>query len=251
MRPRGGYGTGMRTINVGLVADPAFPTQVARRLGDLGLPRDSDRDAWDVEMVSEPFTTGSEDAGTALDRLQEQAHEHGWDLVVGLTELPLRDGDGRYLLAKNHPHRRAAVVSLPALGGLRVHARSRRAVRSLVEGMADSTLKGPITASPCPASLAGGGSCSAWCSPTGRGSSCPGSSPHSSRRWRPGRSPRSTRPCGSWPGRSPRGAWSWRRWSRWPSSWAGSSSTASCGTAPTTTPPRRGRGRASTTPRRW
>jgi hypothetical protein len=127
----------MRTITVGLVADPASPTQVARRLGDLDPPRDSD--AWDVEMVSEPFTTGSEDAGTALDRLQEQADAHGWDVVVGLTELPLRDGDGRYLLAKAHPHRRAAVVSLPALGGLRVHARSRRAVRSLVKGMADPT----------------------------------------------------------------------------------------------------------------
>src|SRR6478609_4954631 len=127
----------MRTINVGLVADPASPTEVARRLGDLDPPRDGD--AWEVETVSEPFTTGSEDAGTALDRLQEQADEHGWDLVVGLTELPLRDGDGRYLLAKAHPHRRAAVVSLPALGGFRVQARSRRAVRSLVEGMADST----------------------------------------------------------------------------------------------------------------
>src|SRR5688572_27719619 len=136
---RVGYGAGMRTINVGLVADPASPTEVARRLGDLDPPRDRDRNAWEVEMVSEPFTTGSEDAGTALDRLQEQAHEHGWDLVVGLTELPLRDGDGRYLLAKAHPHRRAAVVSLPALGGIRVHARSRRAVRSLVKRMADAT----------------------------------------------------------------------------------------------------------------
>src|SRR5215203_3085052 len=87
VRPEGGYRAGMRTITVGLVADPASPTQVARRLGDLDPPRDSD--AWDVEMVSEPFTTGSEDAGTALDRLQEQADAHGWDVVVGLTELPL------------------------------------------------------------------------------------------------------------------------------------------------------------------
>jgi hypothetical protein len=41
------------------------------------------------------FTTGSEDVDTALARLGDQAHEHEWDLVVGLTELPLRDDDGR------------------------------------------------------------------------------------------------------------------------------------------------------------
>ena len=100
--------------------------------------------------MSEPFTTGSEDAGTALDRLQGEADEHGWDLVVGLTELPLRGGDGRYLLAKAHPHRRAAVVSLPALGGFRVHARSRRTVRSLVDGMADSASEAPNHHVPLP-----------------------------------------------------------------------------------------------------
>src|SRR6187401_889591 len=37
------------------------------------------------------------------------------------------------------PQRRTAVLSLPALGGLRMRARTRRAVRSLVGGMADPT----------------------------------------------------------------------------------------------------------------
>ncbi|MFD6443753.1 hypothetical protein ACFWEJ_01535 [Promicromonospora sp. NPDC060204] len=93
--------------------------------------------AWDITVVSEPFTTGSEDLRTALDRLQDQARERDWDLVVGLTELPLHDGNGRHLLADTDPDRRTAVLSLPALGGLRVHARARRAVRSLVSTMAE------------------------------------------------------------------------------------------------------------------
>ena len=129
----------MKPINVGLVADPASPTEIARRMSDLDPPGGEDRDAWDIEVVSEPFTIGSEDVDTAVARLRDQARQHEWDLVVGLTELPLRDDDGRYLLVEADPQRRTAVLSLPALGGLRVHARTRHAVRTLVSGMADST----------------------------------------------------------------------------------------------------------------
>ena len=129
----------MDPIRVGLVADPASPTEIAQQMGDLDPPRGPDRASWDVDVVSEPFTVGSEEVGTAIDRLAEHARRHGWDLVVGLTELPLRDDDGRYLLTKVDPGGRAAVLSLPALGGLRMHARARHAVRELVGGMADAT----------------------------------------------------------------------------------------------------------------
>jgi hypothetical protein len=126
----------MKSIHVGLVADPASPTKVARRMTDLGPPG-GDPDAWDLEVLSEPFTMGSEDVGTALARLQDQARQHDWDIVVGLTELPIcDDDDGRYLRAAFDPERRAAVLSLPALGGLRMRSRARREVRSLVNGMA-------------------------------------------------------------------------------------------------------------------
>jgi hypothetical protein len=127
----------MKPIHVGLVADPAAPTEVARRMSDLDPP-DPDA-AWDIEVVSEPFTTDCEDVDTALARLADHADQHEWDLVVGLTELPLRDGDGRYLLATTDPQGRTAVLSLPALGGIRVHARTRHAVLALVSGMADET----------------------------------------------------------------------------------------------------------------
>jgi hypothetical protein len=127
----------MKPIQVGLVADPASPTKIARRISDLDPPGGEDRDAWDVEVVSEPFTIGSEDVDTALGRLGNEARQHEWDLVVGLTELPLRDDDGRYLLIRADAQRQRAVLSLPALGGFRMHARTRHAVRTLVGGMAD------------------------------------------------------------------------------------------------------------------
>jgi len=122
---------------VGLVADPAAPTEVARRLKDLRPVDDSD--SWDITVVSEPFTTGSDDAETAMERLQDQGRHREWDLVVGLTELPLHDHEGRHLLVDADPEQRAAVLSLPALGGVRMHARARRAVRTLISGMSDPT----------------------------------------------------------------------------------------------------------------
>jgi hypothetical protein len=72
-------------------------------------------------------------------RLQDQARRNEWDIVIGLTELPLRDRDGRYLLVETDSQRRTAVLSLPALGGIRVHARTRHAVRALVDEMADTS----------------------------------------------------------------------------------------------------------------
>src|SRR4051794_21012052 len=128
----------MEPVRIGLVADPAKPTEIARRFDDLAAPDGEDRQVWDVEGGSEPFTLASEDVDTALSRLTGQADEHQWDLVVGLTELPLRDGDGRYLLTETDPHEKAAVLSLPALGGLRMHERSRHALTELISGMADA-----------------------------------------------------------------------------------------------------------------
>src|SRR4051794_27925178 len=129
----------MGSIRVGLVADPAAPTDIARSVTDLS-PVDGS-DGWDVDVVSEPFTTGSEDVETAVGRLQDHARRRNWDLVVGLTELPLHDHEGRHLLVQTDPEQRTAVLSLPALGGMRMHARARRAVRSLVSGMADPNAK--------------------------------------------------------------------------------------------------------------
>lgn len=139
-RGRDGYRPAMDAIRIGLVADPAAPTEIARGMTDLRPP--DGEGSWDVSVVSEPFTTGSEDVDAAVDRLQEHAREQDWDLVIGLTELPLHDDEGRHLLVDTDPQQRTAVLSLPALGGLRMHSRARRAVRSLVSGMVDSATTG-------------------------------------------------------------------------------------------------------------
>ena len=128
----------MKPIRVGLVADPTAPTAIAHQISDLDPPRGEGVDAWEVEVVSEPFTTGCEDVDTAVARLRDQAGQHEWDVVVGLTELPLHD-DGDYLLVETDRARRTAVLSLPALGGIRMRARARGAVRTVVAGLTDPT----------------------------------------------------------------------------------------------------------------
>lgn len=127
----------MDPIRIGLVADPDTPTLLARQIDERHRARPDRSDAWAVDVVSEAFTTGFEDVATALERLQDRAREHQWDAVVGLTELPLRDEAGRYLLIETDAQRRTAVLSLPALGGFRVHARARRELRHLFGGMSD------------------------------------------------------------------------------------------------------------------
>jgi len=51
--------------------------------------------------------------------------------------LPLRKGDGRYLVIEADSKNRTAVLSLPALGGVRIHQRSRRALREPINGLAE------------------------------------------------------------------------------------------------------------------
>lgn len=124
----------MAPLRVGLVADPAAPTEIARGLDPDGL---GGAGSCDVDVVSAPFTAESDDVATAVARLRDEAEDRGWDLVLGLTELPLHDHGGRPLLVATDPEQKVAVLSLPALGGFRLHARARRAVRAIITGMAE------------------------------------------------------------------------------------------------------------------
>jgi len=124
---------------VGLLADPEAPTKLANRLastlpGRLADGR-ADRSSPTVDVVSEPFTTGTEDASTLLDRIEDHAEDRDWAVAIGLTELPLH-AKRRYLVADVNTRTRSALVSLPALGGLRLHSAALRAVSDLVAELA-------------------------------------------------------------------------------------------------------------------
>jgi hypothetical protein len=124
---------------VGLLADPDAPTKLANRLAKTlpGRLADGNGDGSraTIDVVSEPFTTGTEDAPTLLDRIEDHVGGRDWDVTIGLTELPLH-AEQRYLVADVNTRTRSALVSLPALGGLRLHSAALHAVSDLVAELA-------------------------------------------------------------------------------------------------------------------
>ncbi|MFC5948692.1 hypothetical protein ACFQH9_10445 [Pseudonocardia lutea] len=119
---------------VGLLADPNLPGELAARLAE-GLPQvlaarlDAPR-TWRVETVVEPFEAN--DRGErALDRARERVRRTRWDVAVCLTDVPAKSS-GVPVVAQVGEQDRVAVVSVPALGGVRLLPRARDAVVDLV-----------------------------------------------------------------------------------------------------------------------
>ncbi|WP_199828139.1 hypothetical protein [Streptomyces sp. XY332] len=120
---------------VALLADPDAPTEIAQRMAQVLPARLADKSGqerrFDVEVVSEPFTSGTEDLPTLMRRIMDRGSAENWDIVVALTDLPLHS-HGRKLVVNLSYEHGLALLSLPALGGLRLHTRARRAVEEAV-----------------------------------------------------------------------------------------------------------------------
>ncbi|MFE1390913.1 hypothetical protein ACFW5M_32770 [Streptomyces albogriseolus] len=124
---------------VALLADPDAPTEVAQRMARTLPDRLADKSGqgrrFDVEVVSEPFTSGTEDPPTLMRRIMDRGSAENWDIVVALTDLPLHSHGRRLAVQLNREHG-LALLSLPSLGGLRLQTRARRAVEGTVIDLA-------------------------------------------------------------------------------------------------------------------
>ncbi|MEV6212437.1 hypothetical protein [Kitasatospora sp. NPDC051914] len=124
---------------VALLADPDAPTEIAQRMARILPARLADKSGqgrrFDVEVVSEPFTSGTEDLPTLMRRIMDRGSAENWDVVVALTDLPLYS-HGRKLVVNLSYEHGLALLSLPTLGGLRLQTRARRAVEEAVLGLA-------------------------------------------------------------------------------------------------------------------
>ncbi|MFD8151608.1 hypothetical protein ACFV28_12775 [Streptomyces sp. NPDC059720] len=124
---------------VALLADPDAPTEIAQGMARTLSARLADRSGqgrrFEVEVVSEPFTAGTEEPSTLMRRIMDRGSAENWDVVVALTDLPLHAHGRRLAVRLNHRHG-LALLSLPSLGGLRLQTRARRAVEEAVLGMA-------------------------------------------------------------------------------------------------------------------
>jgi hypothetical protein len=133
--PQGRPGTPQSPVVIGLVADPDLPAELAKLLVDA-LPRalakaDGTRN-WRATAHVVPLVAGHEgDEEPLLQAISERKAEDGWDVAVGLTDLPRRVGT-RAVVADLDHRRGVALTSVPALGVLRLPHRTREVVVRLV-----------------------------------------------------------------------------------------------------------------------
>ncbi|MET9082537.1 hypothetical protein ABZX77_11670 [Streptomyces sp. NPDC004237] len=131
---------------VALLADPDAPTEIAQRMAPMLPDRLADRSdqgrRFDVEVVSEPFTAGTEDLSTLTRRILDRGSEGNWDIVVALTDLPLHSRGRKLVVDLSHEHG-LALLSLPTLGGFRLQTRARQAVEEAVLSLAGPQATGP------------------------------------------------------------------------------------------------------------
>ncbi|MQA05432.1 MAG: hypothetical protein GEV07_22815 [Streptosporangiales bacterium] len=109
---------------VGLLADPdlapaeagrylasALPERLAAAFGDMQQP--------DVTVAYERLPAGTDSQATMLDHAASRRRQWGADVVACITDLPLVDG-GRPVAADIDADRGVALISLPAIGGVRL-----------------------------------------------------------------------------------------------------------------------------------
>ncbi|NUS91352.1 MAG: hypothetical protein HOQ36_02905 [Nocardia sp.] len=118
---------------VGIVADPDLPARLAHGLATrlpalLALRSDGAR--WRVEVSDEPFEAMYPDLEYLIDKAGRHVRETSWDFALCLTDLPMGTG-GRVVLGSLDVRRRVALISLPALGGIRLRSRLRHLVTAM------------------------------------------------------------------------------------------------------------------------
>ncbi|MCW2537490.1 MAG: hypothetical protein JWQ26_3189 [Modestobacter sp.] len=124
-------------VTVGLVAAPSVsheltPTLVEDVRGELTarLPDVT----WHVQLLDDGLVEPPADDGEIVEAARKTLLTRGWDLVVVLTDLPLRVAR-RPVVAHASPVHGVAVLSVPALGTVAVRRRLREALLRLVDAL--------------------------------------------------------------------------------------------------------------------
>jgi hypothetical protein len=121
-------------VQVGLIAAPSISAELldelTHELGEL-LSRRYPGVAWELSPVRDGLVAPPAKLTELVDAARARLLEEGWDLAVGVTDLPLRLAR-RPLLTHASPTHCVALVSLPALGVRRI---GRRLVDSLAGGV--------------------------------------------------------------------------------------------------------------------
>jgi hypothetical protein len=144
---------------LGLLAPPQFPEALVEEPADDLRERLEGR--WEVEVkrsTDAPDAAGEGDSPTiapdttgtseAFARLRTRMNEEGWDRLVALTDLPLRDRR-RVIVADAADEGDVVVLSAPALGVFRRRKRAVDKLMKIVKGFEsgrvdDLQIRGPV-----------------------------------------------------------------------------------------------------------
>lgn len=138
-------------VVIGLVSDPDLPESIARRVAE-DLPaildkRVSDRVRWRVDTIADPFEAAAPNFERLIDKARERVRETNWDFAVCITDVPVRGDQEGFIVADISARDGVAMISLPALGGIRLRQRSREVIASIVDFLAVGVTR-PDEASP-------------------------------------------------------------------------------------------------------
>lgn len=105
--------------NIGIIADPEFPTEVAKAL-EKNLPSILKEDVdinidWQIETITDEMVSVSENSDKLLDQILKWKSQREWDYTICLTDLPIFQ-KSEILLSKVNYNHQMAYISLPALG---------------------------------------------------------------------------------------------------------------------------------------
>lgn len=118
-----------RAVTVGVIADPGVPCELAENLAgclaeDLAVHVDPDV-TWRVRVRCETLPLDSDGHLPFQDHTRRLLRDNDWDYVVCMTELPRRTGTRRALLFEVDRSLCAALVSVPAMGAVRLRTHAR------------------------------------------------------------------------------------------------------------------------------
>jgi hypothetical protein len=122
---------------IGVLAAQGIARDLAEDLAEdlpAALGERFDGAEWRAEVGVAPPAEPTATSRDLVEAVRRHLLSEGWDLGIGLTELPLRAGR-RPVSAHASATHGVGLVSVPALGAVRLRRRLRSAVEHLVEGL--------------------------------------------------------------------------------------------------------------------
>ena len=108
--------------------------QPRRRAAEVLARHVSNDVNWRIATVTETRLDRAGSGVEIIDLARKWKLKEGWDLVICLTDLPLRI-DGRPVVADASASHGVALISIPALGPAGVQRRVRKTIVRLVDGL--------------------------------------------------------------------------------------------------------------------